>query len=564
MHVLFASGSKAKRVSYSTSHAETLSMVGGMEASTLIMVRLAEIMHKDKAPTLAQLTKIQEEGVKQLPVDYYGDCRDVFELLTGQRTLPQDKSQRLYILSLKEARLVGKMRLLTLVPTQCMTSDALTKPLVHESLLLLMTTGIVRFFNVEGHPVISRLLPTLNDYDEHDITKNDEEIKEMVYEKKKKSTSVSHAMVLLGLAGISEKSAPKMMMAFTMLGAAMAQEDMTHGEGGARQQVGEGTNYLSVYFLIFLTVIAAINVEKLGKYLMRYIMNKFKVTTRNKVKVKMEDDDDDGPMPMDVDETYMHGFDRANSTGHPMEMRAAKRKLQVLEDDKQELEATISVKEDAIESLQKQLTEKKREAVEWEQVSKSLEQRLERMKGEKAGLADKEERRQDEIEELNEKIGKMYVENENLEKKLQAAKEEKQKGFDLLNAANRQVLTLKDRVAEKEKLLQERIPLFGQAAPSRAEGGLFQAPGVPGDQEARLRADVERQAREISDTKQQVESLRQDRARLGEQLAQAKAPSEIFYTRYGTCYHKAECNHLKHGPADRPRSKLMRCRDCLE
>ena len=564
MHVLFASGSKAKRVSYSTSHAETLSMVGGMEASTLIMVRLAEIMHKDKAPTLAQLTKIQEEGVKQLPVDYYGDCRDAFELLTGQRTLPQDKSQRLYILSLKEARLVGKMRLLTLVPTQCMTSDALTKPLVHESLLLLMTTGIVRFFNVEGHPVISRLLPTLNDYDEHDITKNDEEIKEMVYEKKK-STSVSHAMVLLGLAGISEKSAPKMMMAFTMLGAAMAQEDMTHGEGGARQQVGEGTNYLSVYFLIFLTVIAAINVEKLGKYLMRYIMNKFKVTTRNKVKVKMEDDDDDdGPMPMDVDETYMHGFDRANLTGHPMEMRAAKRKLQVLEDDKQELEATISVKEDAIESLQKQLTEKNREAVEWEQVSKSLEQRLERMKGEKAGLADKEERRQDEIEELNEKIGKMYVENENLEKKLQAAKEEKQKGFDLLNAANRQVLTLKDRVAEKEKLLQERIPLFGQAAPSRAEGGLFQAPGVPGDQEARLRADVERQAREISDTKQQVEVLRQERARLGEQLVQARAPAEIFCTRYGNAYHKADCNHLKQGPAERPRTKYSRCRDCLE
>jgi len=56
MHVLFASCSKAKRVSYSASHAETLSMVGGMEASTLIMVRLAEIMHKDKAPTLAQLT----------------------------------------------------------------------------------------------------------------------------------------------------------------------------------------------------------------------------------------------------------------------------------------------------------------------------------------------------------------------------------------------------------------------------------------------------------------------------------------------------------------------------
>ena len=447
MHVLFASGSKAKRVSYSTSHAETLSMVGGMEASTLIMVRLAEIMHKDKAPTLSQLTKIQEEGVKQLPVDYYGDCRDVFELLTGQRTLPQDKSQRLYILSLKEARLVGKMRLLTLVPTQCMTSDALTKPLVHESLLLLLTAGIVRFFNVEGHPVVSRLLPTLGDYDEHDIVKDDEEIKKMVKEKKK-DISMSHAMILLGLVGSFRKPASRMFLASAMLSTTSAYEVAGYSGGG--RQVAHEVNYISVYFLIFLTVIAAITVEKLGKYALRYLMNKYKVTIRKPMKVKTEDDGDE-TMPMDVDETFMHGSDQ------PMEMRSAKRKLRVLEEDKQELEATITVKEDAIESLQKQLNEKTRESMEWEKVSKSLEQRLERLKGEKAGLADKESRRQDEIEELEEKIGKMYVENESLEKKLQAAKEEKQKGFDLLNAANRQVLTLKDRVAEKESYFKKEF-----------------------------------------------------------------------------------------------------------
>ena len=40
MHVLHASGTKAKRVSYSTSHAETLSMINGVESSTLILVRL--------------------------------------------------------------------------------------------------------------------------------------------------------------------------------------------------------------------------------------------------------------------------------------------------------------------------------------------------------------------------------------------------------------------------------------------------------------------------------------------------------------------------------------------
>ena len=90
VHVLHANGTKAKRVSYPTFHAETLSMIGGVEASTSLMVRLSEIMHPDAPLTLAQLTKIQEEGNKLLPVDYYGDCRDVFELVTGFRTLLQD------------------------------------------------------------------------------------------------------------------------------------------------------------------------------------------------------------------------------------------------------------------------------------------------------------------------------------------------------------------------------------------------------------------------------------------------------------------------------------------
>ena len=146
MHVLHASGTKAKRVSYSTSHAETLSMINGVESSTLILVRLSELLHPEPAPSLLQLTKIQEEGNKLIPVDYYGDCRDVFELVTGERTLPQDKGQRLYVLSIKEARLMGKIRMLTLIPTQCMTADSLTKSMIHASMLLLLTTGIIKFF----------------------------------------------------------------------------------------------------------------------------------------------------------------------------------------------------------------------------------------------------------------------------------------------------------------------------------------------------------------------------------------------------------------------------------
>lgn len=102
-HVLHASGSKAKRISYSTSHGETLSMVGGLEASTMIMVRLSELMRNLASPTIKQLIKLQEEGDPRVPIEFYGDCKDLWELVTGLRTLPQDKSQRLYILGKKRA-----------------------------------------------------------------------------------------------------------------------------------------------------------------------------------------------------------------------------------------------------------------------------------------------------------------------------------------------------------------------------------------------------------------------------------------------------------------------------
>ena len=93
----------------------------------------------------------------EVPTDYCGDCRDVFELVTGTRTLPQDKSQRLYILSLKENRISGRMRMMVLVPTQCMTSDSLTKPMIHYSMMHLLSTGLIKFANEIDHPVPARI-----------------------------------------------------------------------------------------------------------------------------------------------------------------------------------------------------------------------------------------------------------------------------------------------------------------------------------------------------------------------------------------------------------------------
>ena len=129
VHVLWAHGAKAKRVSYSTSHAETLAAISGLEAASLVTVRLAELLCVPK-PSIQSLLAVQERGVRQLPIDDLGDCRDLYELVSGERGITQDKGQRLYVLALREARMSRRLRWIGLVPTASMTADALTKSMV--------------------------------------------------------------------------------------------------------------------------------------------------------------------------------------------------------------------------------------------------------------------------------------------------------------------------------------------------------------------------------------------------------------------------------------------------
>ena len=128
-HVLWSQGSKSKRISYSTSHGETLAAINGMETSSLVSLRISELILPEEKPSLQRLAALQEGGNEELPIDHYTDCRDLFELVTGSNSLPQDRSQRIYILALKEARLCGRIRWFFLIPTQWMTSDPLTKPM---------------------------------------------------------------------------------------------------------------------------------------------------------------------------------------------------------------------------------------------------------------------------------------------------------------------------------------------------------------------------------------------------------------------------------------------------
>ena len=175
-HVLWSHGSKAKRISYSTSHAETLASISGHEAAMLVSIRLSEVLHRDASPSLQQLAALQEAGNAQLPIDDYGDCNDVFQLVTGCKTLPQDKGQRIYVLSLRESRLAGRIRWMCLVPTRVMVADALTKPMISPQMMQLLTTGTVYIENEETHHVQMKRLPTKYEIEECDLEKTDHEL----------------------------------------------------------------------------------------------------------------------------------------------------------------------------------------------------------------------------------------------------------------------------------------------------------------------------------------------------------------------------------------------------
>ncbi len=65
--------------------------------------------------------------------------------------------------------------MISLVPTECMTADSLTKPMISPFMMHFLTTGIVEFWNEEKHPVVSRVIPTVSDITEDDLYKDDDE-----------------------------------------------------------------------------------------------------------------------------------------------------------------------------------------------------------------------------------------------------------------------------------------------------------------------------------------------------------------------------------------------------
>ncbi|CAE7420861.1 RE2 [Symbiodinium natans] len=176
-HILWAHGAKAKRISYSTSHAETLAAISGLEASTMVSIRLAELLYVVKKPTIQGLVALQERGVPELPVDDYTDCKDFFELASGDKSVAQDKNQRLYIMAFREARLQGRLRWIVLTPTESMTADGLTKSMIAPPLMKLLSTGTVQFANAGKHHMVLRTLPSMDEVSDDLFDMTDAEIR---------------------------------------------------------------------------------------------------------------------------------------------------------------------------------------------------------------------------------------------------------------------------------------------------------------------------------------------------------------------------------------------------
>ena len=166
---------KAKRVSSSTSTAETLVANLGRELAQLVALRLTEVMGHGMctpygiATPLKSLIDVQENCTWIIPVDHVTDCRDVFELVVGAKGVPQDRYQRLYVMSLREDRVKGGIRRFFWIPTTAMLADSLTKSMISSIMMDLLQWGYWRFDNANQDPLCGLPLNRIKSPEEHTL-----------------------------------------------------------------------------------------------------------------------------------------------------------------------------------------------------------------------------------------------------------------------------------------------------------------------------------------------------------------------------------------------------------
>ena len=131
MHLLVCSSTKAKRISHCTSHAETNACSRAIPIAELVSLRISEPEMKLYADpeemTPMRLLHLIEGKKPWIPIDCLIDCMDLWELSCGRKGIPQDKSQRLGVLAIREERRSERIRRFFHVTTHYMLCDLLTK-----------------------------------------------------------------------------------------------------------------------------------------------------------------------------------------------------------------------------------------------------------------------------------------------------------------------------------------------------------------------------------------------------------------------------------------------------
>ena len=167
-HLLAWSGRKAKRISYSTSHAEALAICAGKDIGIVTALRLTELLMHDYLHNVDTAIKSLESGKLVIPIDQFTDCADAFENIIGTRPLPTDKAERLYVQSMREERTFGCIRHFIKVPGSVMIADCLTKIMKSVSMATMLNFGWLGLSNEEKQKLrvkrgmhLSRRSPTV-------------------------------------------------------------------------------------------------------------------------------------------------------------------------------------------------------------------------------------------------------------------------------------------------------------------------------------------------------------------------------------------------------------------
>ena len=340
-------------------------------------------------------------------------------------------------------------------------------------------------------------------------------------------------------------------------------------------------NYTGVYITIFLTVIVAVNFERFMQYVFKMITTwRTTSTTRMKQEVKEEASE---AVDMDVDESFLDQITEEDNK----RIRMMKRKLYIQEEEIEDYKITMGVRDDALNNMQEQLEEVKRDRLSWESFSQTLSEELEKQKVNRQTLDEdfndlerklqkavddkqiaerSEERQRERFADLNDKFENLQkqattnhsnwmrasMETNNLKSQLSDLRKEK---GDL----KQQLETARAEKAALEREKTERANrLFGPDS-DRAGERIF----VPDDRtEADLRRQVGILTTEKLNLQQQYNQLHERFGKLQQDQENAKAPAKVYATRNGACYHKEGCQHLQHG-INRPNQvEYSRCRAC--